>query len=101
MRPRTDNRDRSYLLEKVFASDNKHYHDTRHEGGLGGGQGEGGVEGKGGEMAMEREREGETEYMVRYQLIKSVNAVNEITQHAISFTLFGTLVIFGTPLYDL
>ena len=41
------------------------------------------------------------EYMVRYQLIKTVNAVNEITQHAISFTLFGTLVIFGTPLYDL
>ena len=33
--------------------------------------------------------------MVRYQLIKTVNAVNEITQHAISFKLFGTLVIFG------
>ena len=36
--------------------------------------------------------------MVRYQ---PVNAVNEITQPAISFTLFGTLVIFGIPLYDL
>ena len=39
--------------------------------------------------------------MVRYQQIKPVNAVNEITQPAISFTLFGTLVIFGIPLYDL
>ena len=40
--------------------------------------------------------------MVRYQLIKTVNAVNEITQHhAISFTLFGTFVTFVTPLYDL
>ena len=28
-------------------------------------------------------------------------SVNEIIQHAISFTLFGTLVIFGTPHYDL
>ena len=34
---------------------------------------------------------------------KSINGVNEIIQHAISFTLFGTLVIFGrigTPHYD-
>ena len=31
--------------------------------------------------------------IVRYQLIKTVSAVNEITQPAISFTLFGTLVI--------
>ena len=30
-----------------------------------------------------------------------VNVVNEITQHAISFILFGTLVVFGTPHYDL
>ena len=30
----------------------------------------------------------------------SVNGVNAITQHAISFTLFGTLVIFETPHYD-
>ena len=30
-RPRTGNRDRSDLLEKGFASDNKHYHDTRHD----------------------------------------------------------------------
>ena len=28
---------------------------------------------------------------------KSINGVNEIVQHAISFTLLGTLVIFGTP----
>ena len=42
------------------------------------------------------ERGGEREYVVRY---KSVT--NEITQHAISFTLFVTLVIFGTPLHDL
>ena len=46
----------------------------------------------------ERERERERESMLRY---KSVNAVNEITQHAISFTLFVTLVIFGTRLHDL
>ena len=31
---------------------------------------------------------------------KSVNGVNEIIQHAISFTLFGILVIFGTPHCD-
>ena len=30
-RPRTGTRDRSDLLEKVFASDNKHYHDTCHD----------------------------------------------------------------------
>ena len=29
----------------------------------------------------------------------SVNGVNAIIQHAISFTLFGTLVIFETPPY--
>ena len=50
--------------------------------------------------------------MARYQLYigvcnnvcvypKSVNGVNEILQHAISFRLFETLVIFGTPHYDL
>ena len=39
--------------------------------------------------------------MVRYQLIMSINAVNAITPHAISVTLFGTLVIFGTPQYHL
>ena len=50
----------------------------------------------------ERERERERESMVRCQLITSVNTVNDnITQHAISFTLFGTLIIFGTPLYEL
>ena len=50
-----------------------------------------------------RERERERVYcpIVRYQLIKTVSAVNEITQPAISFTLFGTLVILGIPLYDL
>ena len=30
----------------------------------------------------------------------SVTGVNEIIQHAISFTLFGTHVIFETPRYD-
>ena len=30
----------------------------------------------------------------------SVNGVNAIIQHAMSFTLFGTLVIFETPHYD-
>ena len=32
---------------------------------------------------------------------KLVNVITEITQHSISFTLFGTLVISGTPQYDL
>ena len=32
---------------------------------------------------------------------KSVNGVNEIIQHAIPCKLSGTLVIFGTPHYDL
>ena len=32
---------------------------------------------------------------------KSINGENEIMQHAISFAVFGTLVIFGTPHYDL
>ena len=35
------------------------------------------------------------------RLSQLVNIVTEIIQHAISFTLFGTLVIFGTPHYDL
>ena len=30
----------------------------------------------------------------------SVNGVNAIIQHAMPFTLFGTLVIFETPHYD-
>ena len=30
-RPRTDNRDRGYLLTKVFASEDKHCYDTRHD----------------------------------------------------------------------
>ena len=56
-RPRTGNRDRSDLLEEVFAPDNTHYHDTRYdEPGIG-------------------------------------------TTRRISFTLFGTLVIFGRPHY--
>ena len=57
--PWTGNRDRSDLLEKVFASDNKHFHDTRHD--------EPGI---------------------------------DTTCH-ISFTLFWTPVIFGTPDCDL
>ena len=42
--------------------------------------------------------------MVRYQsmfVFKFVNGVDEMIQHAISFTLFGTLVIVATPHYDL
>ena len=125
-RPRTGIRDRSDLLEKVFASDNKHHHATRHdEPGIARAPRTRGrwrlpwwqlprARGDARERERERERERnrereserererergrEREYMLRY---KSVNAVNEITQHAISFTLFVTLVIFGTPLHDL
>ena len=69
-------------------------------GGGGEGEGEGEGEGRGGE-GEGRGGEGRGGEGRGGGIIKSINAVNEITQHAISFTLFGTLVIFGTPLYDL
>ena len=119
-RSRTCNSDRGDLLEKVFASDNKHYHDTRHDvhtwhwAGTANTWAMATATVATSSRSWRRKRGSykrvlsipslssrESQSIVRYQLIKSVNAVNEITQHAISFTLFGALLIFGTPHYDL
>ena len=40
-------------------------------------------------------------YIIMFVFIQVSKGVNEILQHAISFRLFETLIIFGTPHYDL
>ena len=56
-----------------------------------------------GDTCPSRPRWSDTSYIYNNVCVypKSVNGVNEILQHAISFRLFETLILFGTPHYDL
>ena len=120
-RPRTDNRDRGDLLANVFASDHKHCYDTRHDEpdiartpqtrgrwrlswwqlfrARGNASvvrpGPAGSTSNPGSNSEVSERDYQTDKNRVYPT--SVNGINEIIQHAISFTVFGTHVIFETP----
>ena len=80
---------------KCFASDHKHCYDTRPvRSGPAGSTSNAGPAGSTSNAGSNTEVS-ERDYPNRKVFIqKSVNGVTEIIQHAISFTLFGTLVIF-------
>ena len=113
-RPRTDNRDRKYLLRTINRPGSKHWYDTRHCAGTANTWAMVVTFSRAWRCKRSSIRSCRIYFKPRLKqrriwtrlskpksvYPKSVNGENEITQHAISFTLFGTQVIFETPHYD-